>query len=160
MLGVPFRSRKPPVTGTVDPQVVAFIHQAFEAQGLFRHLGAQVGAIAPGRLEMSLDYRPELSQQNGFFHGGAIGFLVDNATAGAAGTVIGPGNAILTAEYKVNMLAPATRGRLIARAEVVKAGRTLITIEARVFVQPSEGPEKLVAIGLATMAVVPAEKVA
>jgi uncharacterized protein (TIGR00369 family) len=109
---------------------------------------------------MTLDYRPEVSQQNGFFHGGAIGFLVDNATAGAAGTLAPPGGAILTAEYKVNMLAPAIGGQLVCRAEVVKAGRTLTTVEARVFVQRDGAEEKLVAIGLATMAVVSAEKVA
>jgi len=148
------------VSADLDPRVVARIHAAYGRQGLFNHLGARVGAIGKGRLEMSLDFRPELSQQNGFFHGGAIGFLVDNATAGAAGTVLPPDSAILTAEYKVNMLAPAIPGRLTARAEVVKAGRTLTTVEAKVFVQPAEGPEKLVAIGLATMAVVPAEKVA
>lgn len=144
---------------TLDPAIADRIRAALDAQGLFRHLGARVGAIGKGTLEMILPFRSEVAQQHGFFHGGAIGFLVDNTTTAAAGTVLRPGEAVLTAEYKLNVLAPAVGERLVCRASVVKPGRMLIPVEARVFSQAADGGEKLVAIGLATIAVIPAERV-
>lgn len=143
----------------LDPAVADRIRAALNSQGLFRHLGAELGAIGKGTLEMSLPFRPEVAQQHGFFHGGAIGFLVDNTTTAAAGTVIWPGEAVLTAEYKLNVLAPGVGERLICRAQVVKAGRMLIPVEARVFARSPTGEEKLVAVGLATIAVIPADRV-
>ncbi len=143
----------------LEPAIANRIRTAVNSQGLFRLLGAEIGAIGKGTLEMSLPFRPEVAQQHGFFHGGAIGFLVDNTTTAAAGTVVRPGEAVLTAEYKLNILAPGVGERLICRAQVVKAGRMLIPVEARVFARSAAGDEKLVAIGLATIAVIPADRV-
>lgn len=123
-------------------------------QGYMRHVGAEVVSISPGELVMAVDRRPELLQQHGFFHGGVIGFLVDNTTTSAAGTVIDRATqGVLTAEYKVNIVAPAVGERLVCRARVVKPGRRLIVVEAKVSCV-NEGHEKLVALGLATIAVV------
>lgn len=148
-----------PEKDALDPAIADRIRAALNAQGLFRHLGAEVGAIGRGTLEMILPFRPEVAQQHGFFHGGAIGFLVDNATTAAAGTVIRPGEAVLTAEYKLNVLAPGVGERLACRATVIKAGRMLIPVEAKVFARHAAGGEKLIAVGLATIAVIPAERV-
>lgn len=144
---------------TLDPAIADRIRAALNAQGLFRHLGAEVGAIDRGSLEMSLPFRPEVAQQHGFFHGGAIGFLVDNAATAAAGTVVRPGETVLTAEYKLNVLAPGVGERLVCRATVVKAGRMLIPVEAKVFARDTAGAEKLIAVGLATIAVIAADRV-
>ena len=136
------------------------IREALASQGLFRHMAAQVEDIGPGTLTMSLPYRPEVAQQHGFFHGGAIGFLVDNTTTACAGTVLRePGQAVLTAEYKINIVAPGVGARLICRANVIKPGRMLIPVEAKVFAQTDDGAEKLVAVGLATIAVIDAARV-
>jgi uncharacterized protein (TIGR00369 family) len=117
-------------------------------------MGCRLGDIAPGAVTLELPYRTEVAQQNGFFHGGAVGFLVDNATAAAAATRLKEGQSLLTAEYKINFLAPATGERLVCRAEVVKAGATLSVIEAKCFAVRG-GDEKLCAVALASMAVVP-----
>ncbi|MBX3479753.1 MAG: PaaI family thioesterase [Caulobacter sp.] len=147
------------MTAVLDPAVADRITAALHSQGLFQHMGARIEEIVAGGLTMALPFRPEVAQQHGFFHGGAIGFLVDNTTTAAAGTVLRPGEAVLTAEYKLNILSAARGGTLVCRASVVKPGRMLIPVEAKVFNRQEDGGEKLVAVGLATIAVIAAERV-
>lgn len=132
----------------------AMIRGALERQGLYRHMGARVDEIAPGRVVMAIARRDEVLQQYGFFHGGAIAFLVDNATTCAAGTMIDRASqACLTAEYKLNIVSPAEGDDLVCTATVVKPGRKLTVVEAKVHSHKG-GKEKLVAVALATIAVV------
>ncbi len=134
---------------------LAMIRQALEAQGFTRLLGAAVDEVAPGRVVMSVGRRPELLQQNGLFHGGVTAYLVDNATTAAAGTMCRPGERVLTAEYKLNILAPGLGSRLVCVAEVVRPGRSLTVVEARVH-DLRDGIRKLSAIALASIAILPA----
>jgi len=136
-----------------DPQEIArAIRSALDAQGFLHHMGASVDEVAPGQVVMSVSRRPELLQQHGFFHGGVVAFLVDNATTAAAGTVIDrERQTCLTAEYKLNIVAPALNGRLTCTASVMKPGRRLTIVEAKV--HSHSGDEvKLVAVVLATIA--------
>lgn len=81
-----------------------------------------------------------------------VAYLIDNATTAAAGTLIDRAKrAVITAEYKINLVAPSTGDRLTCRAEVVKPGRTLTVVDAKVFCR-IDGAEKLVAVALATIA--------
>ena len=92
--------------------------------GFTKLVGAEVVSIEPGVVVMALDRRPEVLQQNGLFHGGAIAYLIDNATTAAAGTLIDrTTRTVITAEYKINLVAPSIGDRLTCRAEVVKPGR-------------------------------------
>lgn len=140
-------------TADTDFEVIAdAVRQGLGAQGMLHHLGVAIDALAPGKVTLSLPFRREVAQQNGFFHGGAIGFLVDDATAAAAGTLLRAGETVLTAEYKINFVAPGVGERLVCRAEAIKPGRTLIPVEARVFAV-KDGVETLCAVALASMAV-------
>lgn len=131
------------------------IRQALAAQGFMRHVGAEVVSLAPGRAVLALARRAEVLQQHGYFHGGAIAFLVDNTTTVAAGTLIDRARqGCLTAEYKLSLLSPGTGEQLVCEAEVVKPGRQLSTVAARVFNVAADGTRKLCAIALATIAVV------
>ena len=134
-----------------------YIRQGFDAQGMLHHLGVVIDEVGPGRAALSLAFRNEVAQQNGFFHGGAIGFLVDDATAAAAATTLRPGETLLTAEYKLNFVAPAAGERLVCRAQVLRPGRTLIPVAARVHVIRA-GEESLCAVALASMAVRQAQR--
>jgi uncharacterized protein (TIGR00369 family) len=134
------------------PAVAAAIRSTLEGQGFTKLIGAEVASVEPGVVVMALDRRPELLQQNGLFHGGVIAYLVDNATTAAAATVIDRGKrTVITAEYKINLMAPSTGDRLTCRAEVLKPGRTLTVVEAKVYCR-TDGEEKLVAVALATIA--------
>ena len=134
------------------PAIAAAIKTTLEAQGFTRLVGAEVVAVEPGVVVMALDRREEVLQQNGLFHGGAIAYLVDNTTTAAAATVLQRGErSVLTAEYKVNFLAPSRGDRLTCRAEIVKPGRMLTVVEAKITCRTG-GEDKLVAVGLATIA--------
>jgi uncharacterized protein (TIGR00369 family) len=132
--------------------MAAAIRAALDAQGFLHHMGASVDDVAPGQVVMSVKKRAELLQQHGFFHGGVVAFLVDNATTAAAGTVIDRARqTCLTAEYKLNIVAPAQGDRLACTATVVKPGRRLTIVEAKVHSHTGDRA-KLVAVALATIA--------
>jgi uncharacterized protein (TIGR00369 family) len=131
--------------------VATAIRTTLEGQGFTRLVGAEVVSIEPGAVVMAVNRRPELLQQNGLFHGGVLAYLIDNATTAAAATVIDRASrSVITGEYKINLIAPSTGDRLTCRAEVVKAGRTLTVVDAKVFCR-IDGTDKLVAVALATI---------
>ncbi len=120
-------------------------------------IGSALDELGPGFCTASVARRPELLQYLGMFHGGVTAYLIDHATTVAAATIVRPGQSVLTAEYKLNLLAPATGERLICRAHVLRPGRTLTVVAADVF-SLAEGREKQTAAALATIAVIDAEK--
>ena len=112
-------------------------------------VGAEIAELTRGTCTLQVDRRSELLQQHGFFHGGVTAFLVDNATTIAAAT--SRGQPALTAEYKLNLLSPATGERLICRARVIKPGRQVAVVAADVFCVTA-GVEKHTATALASIA--------
>ena len=140
--------------------IAASLRDAFNSQGFMRLVGAETVSVKPGEVELALDRRPEVLQHNGFFHGGVIAFLVDNATTGAAGTLVDrETRMVLTAEYKLNFVAPAAGDRLTCRAKVLKPGKSLTVVEAKVYCR-TQGEEKLTAVALATIAAIDRPKAA
>jgi uncharacterized protein (TIGR00369 family) len=118
-------------------------------QGFMSHVGAELSELSRGACTLTVDRRPELLQQHGLFHGGVTAFLVDNATTIAAAT--SRGQPALTAEYKLNLLSPASGERLICRARVIKPGRQVAVVAADVFCL-IDGAEKHTATALASIA--------
>src|SRR5690242_16279007 len=129
--------------------IETLIRENVGRQGFMRLVGAELGAMSRGTCTIAVDRRSELLQQHGFFHGGVTAFLVDNATTIAAATSRGQG--ALTAEYKLNLLSPATGERMICRARVIKPGRQVAVVAADVFCV-TEGVEKHTATALASIA--------
>jgi uncharacterized protein (TIGR00369 family) len=116
-----------------NPSYEARVRASFARQGFMRFLGAEIVALAPGRLAIALDHRPTLVQHLGHFHGGVVATLADNAAGYAAFTLMPADASILTVEFKINFVAPAAGQRLEARAAAVKHGRTLTVCESRVY---------------------------
>jgi uncharacterized protein (TIGR00369 family) len=136
----------------IDPDfapIAKRIRDSVAGQGFMIHLGAELCELARGSCTLAVNRRPELLQQHGFFHGGVTAFLVDNATTIAAAT--SRGQPALTAEYKLNLLSPATGERLICRARVIKPGHQVAVVAADVFCV-SGGIEKHTATALASIA--------
>lgn len=128
----------------------ARIQQSFAKQGLMTTLGATLEKVEPGFVEIALVPSPAVSQQHGFVHAGAVAAIADSA-AGYAGLSLMPaGTGVLTAEFKINLLAPAAGERIVARGRVIKSGRTLTLSQAEVFAVKG-GEEKLVALLTATL---------
>lgn len=132
-----------------DPDFAQRVRRSFARQGFMTFLGASLGRIAPGAVEIVLPIRPELSQQHGYAHAGAAWSIADSAAGYAAQTLMAAEDGVLTVELKINLLAPARGERLIARGRVERAGRRLTIARADV-VAVQDGAETAVAIALGT----------
>ena len=109
-----------------DAHWEAKVRESFARQGTMTFIGAELSGLAPGWCEIRLPFRPELSQQHGFFHAGMTSTIVDNAAGFAGFTLMPSGTSVLTVEFKINLLAPADGELLIATREVIKPGKNLI----------------------------------
>jgi uncharacterized protein (TIGR00369 family) len=126
------------------------IRTSFAKQGLMTTLGATLGVISPGAVEIILIPSPAISQQHGFVHAGAVSSIADSAAGYATLSLMPAGTSVLTTEFKINLVAPAVGERIMARGRVVKRGRTLTLAQTEVFAE-SGGQEKLIALLTATM---------
>lgn len=127
------------------------IRDSFEKQGLMTSLDARIDSIDNGRVVISAPIRSETSQQHGFAHAGLTFALGDSAAGYSALTTMAEGAEVLTAEMKINLVAPADGARLIATGEVIKPGRRLVVTRATVETEYSDGTRKIVAILQGTM---------
>jgi uncharacterized protein (TIGR00369 family) len=115
-----------------DPEFASRIRASFGRQKAMALIGATLATVAPGAVEIALPFRDDVTQQKGFVHGGIIGMIADTACGYAAYSLMPADSSLVTVEYKINILAPATSS-LVARGEVVKAGRTLTVARAEVY---------------------------
>jgi len=113
-------------------------------------IGAQPGRIRPGEVEIVLPFSERIGQQAGVVHAGVIAAIADSACGGAALTLMPPGSDVVSVEFKLNLLAPARGERFVARARVVRAGKTLSVCSADV-IAVHDGAETIVATMLGTM---------
>jgi uncharacterized protein (TIGR00369 family) len=134
----------------LDPAWEQRVRESYARQRLLTHLGASLERVAPGEVDIRLPFRPEIAQQHGFVHAGAMTSIVDTACGYAALSLMPPEAAVLSVEFKVNLLAPGEGEAVVARARVLKPGRTLTVVRGDVFAV-RRGAEKLVATMLATM---------
>jgi len=128
-----------------DPDFAERVSASFSRQTLMALLGAELGFVEPGRVEISLGYRPDILQQHDFIHGGAVATIADAAAGYAAMTLAEPDEEVLTVEFKVNFCAPATGESLRAQGRVLKPGRTLVLTECSVQAVAADGTERLCA---------------
>jgi uncharacterized protein (TIGR00369 family) len=120
------------MSAPADPQFAERIRASFARQKAMTLIGASLASVGPGVVEIALPYRDDLTQQKGFVHGGIIGMIADSAAGYAAYSLMPADCTLVTTEYKINLLASASSA-LVARGEVVKAGRTLTVARAEVY---------------------------
>ncbi|WP_372422519.1 PaaI family thioesterase [Salinarimonas chemoclinalis] len=141
-----------------DPAaIVRRVEASFAKQAIMGTIGAELLHVEPGLVEIALAVTPAVFQQHGFVHAGAVATIADSAAGYAALTRMPEGRGVLTAEFKINLLAPAAGARLVAIGTVVKAGRLLSVAEARVFAERiagDDGTRKLCAQLTATLVAV------
>src|SRR4051794_29977316 len=117
-----------------DPDFAQRVRASFGRQKAMALIGGSLTSVAPGVVEIALPFRDDLTQQKGFVHGGNIGMIADTACGYAAYSLMPADSSLVTVEYKINILKPATSS-LTARGEVVKAGRTLTVARAEVYAE-------------------------
>jgi uncharacterized protein (TIGR00369 family) len=115
------------------------VRDSFARQAFMGLLGASIARVAPGEVDIALPFKAELVQQHGFLHAGVTTAIADSACGYAALTLMAPDAAVLSVEYKVNMLAPARGSRFLALGRVVKSGRTVTVVRGEVLGFDAEG---------------------
>lgn len=133
-----------------NPDYDHVVRDSFARQPYMADIGAWIDLLEPGLCELALERRPGLTQQHGFFHGGLVSALTDSAAGYACYSLYPPDSTVLTTEFKVNFLNPAQGSRLRARAQVVKAGKTLFVCQADAYAEDS-GERRHCLTGLFTM---------
>ena len=137
-----------------DPAFEARVRASFGRQAAMALIGARIARLEPGLCEVELPHRADLTQQKGFLHGGILGMIADTACGYAAFSLMPASASILTVEYKINIVAPGRGERYVARAEVVRPGRSLSVAQAHVHAETAGG-RKLIAIMQQTLMALP-----
>lgn len=138
---------------TRDPgnDVEARVRASFARQAFMATIGATLESVAPGEVVIALPFRDDLTQQHGFVHAGVVSAVVDSACGFAALTMMDDDAAVLSVEYKVNLLAPAAGERFRAVGRVVRAGRTITVCSGELHAHRADGTTRHVAVMQATM---------
>jgi uncharacterized protein (TIGR00369 family) len=127
-----------------DPDFADRVRASFARQRMMQTLGVEIAQLAPGEIELAMPYGAAFTQQHGFIHAGVVATVLDSACGYAAFSLMPAEAAVLTVEFKTNLLAPAKGERFLFRAHVVKPGRTLTVCDGRAFAIDN-GAERLVA---------------
>lgn len=135
------------------PHPLQTVRDSFNRQALLTSLGAILSEVSEGQVTITLPNAHHIAQQHGFAHAGALATIADSACGYACLTRMPPGSAVLSVEFKINMLAPATGSHFTARARVVRMGKTLgvATAEVHAYADADDTDPKCVAVMQATM---------
>lgn len=131
-----------------DPDFDRRVRASFDRQAMMKTLGVAITSLQPGRITLVFSHRPEITQQHGFLHAGAVAAVLDSACGYAAFSLMPPEAAVLTVEFKVNLMRPADGDRYQVDGEVLRAGRTLTVCHASAKI---EGESESLAIMTATL---------
>jgi uncharacterized protein (TIGR00369 family) len=126
------------------------VRDSFARQTAMATIGAEIAHLAPGEVDLRMPYSADLAQQHGFIHAGIVAALADSAAGYAAFSLMPPDAAVLSIEFKVNLMAPAAGEWFVARGRVKKAGRTITVCTTDVFAIANDA-ERLIATMQATM---------
>lgn len=133
-----------------DAQFEARVRASFQRQQAMRTLGITIQALHPGEIELAMPHAAAYTQQHGFMHAGIMATALDSACGYAAFSLMPAEAAVLTVEFKINLLAPARGERFVFRARAVKPGRTITVCEAQAL-GVDQGGETLVATMTGTL---------
>ncbi len=128
------------------------IERSFARQGVVKAIRAELSRIEHRLVEIELPFHPKLTQQHGILHAGVIAAALDTACTYAGYTIIAPDAALLTIEFKVNLMSPGRGERFLFRGEITKPGSNIIVADGRAYAI-SDGPAKLIASMTGTMMV-------
>jgi uncharacterized protein (TIGR00369 family) len=108
-----------------DPEFEARVRASFDRQRFMATIGARLARVEAGEVDIELNMRDDLVQQHGFLHAGVLATAADSACGYAALSLMPAGTAVLSVEFKINLLAPAAGDRIMARGRVIRAGKTV-----------------------------------
>ncbi len=137
----------------VSKEIDARVRGSFARQTIMATLGAEIAAVRAGEVEIVLPFSDQILQQHDFIHAGAVATIADSACGYAALSVMPRDAAVLTTEFKINLLAPAKGERIRAIGRVIRNGKKLVITLGEVFAEEG-GTRKQIALITATMMVI------
>ena len=133
-----------------SPDFGARVQSSFDRQAFMRTVGARLVSIEPGQVVIEWPFSSDLTQQHGFLHAGVVAAVADSACGYAALSLMPRGVAVLSVEFKVNLMKPAAGEHFRAVGKVIRAGRTLSVCAAEVLASHA-GRETVIAVMQGTM---------
>lgn len=130
------------------------VRGSFARQNAMKTLGVELTKVEPGLVDLMLPFSESLTQQHGFLHAGVVSAALDSACGYAALSLMPASSGVLTIEFKVNLLAPASGPRFLFRASVTKPGRTITVTDGQAFALATGAEPRLIATMTGTMMVV------
>ncbi len=127
------------------------VRASFARQNAMSTIGAELTLVTPGMVEIEMPFSPALTQQHGFLHAGVISTALDSACGYAAFSLMPENAAVLTIEFKVNLLAPGKGVRFLFRGSVTKPGRTIIVADGQAYAISENAEARLIATMTGTM---------
>ena len=137
-------------SGAGDSAYESRVRASFERQRFMSTIGARLSRVVPGEVDIDVAMRDDLVQQHGFLHAGVLASAADSACGYAALSLMPLDAAVLSIEFKINLLAPAAGDRIVARGRVLRAGKTITVCRGDVTAYTGS-TERLVATMVATM---------
>ena len=127
------------------------VRSSFARQVVMSTIGAELTSVTPGIVEIEMPYSKALTQQHGFLHAGIISTALDSACGYAAYSLMPPDAAVLTIEFKLNLLSPGRGERFLFRGSGTRPGRTIIVPDGQAYAYSADGEARLIATMTATM---------
>lgn len=134
-----------------NPDFLTRTAESFERQQVMKTLGVRIVRADAGSVELEMPYSREFTQQHGFLHAGIVSTVLDSACGYAAFSLMSADAAVLTIEFKINLMAPASGERFLFRGEVTKPGRTITVADGKAYAVTAGGDEKLIATMTGTL---------
>lgn len=138
----------------INPEFRERVRESFARQPAMTTIGAELTTVEHGIVEIELPFDERLTQRHGFLHAGIISTALDSACGYAAYSIMPAEAAVLTIEFKVNLLSPGRGQRFVFRGEVTKPGSTIIVSDGRAYATSDDAPPRLIASMTGTMMVV------
>jgi len=133
-----------------DPGYKEKVIESFNRQEVMKTVNASIVSVGPGEIELQFPYQSKLTQQHGFIHAGIVSTVLDSACGYAAFSLMPKNAAVLTIEFKLNLLSPAKGEHFRAVGSVKKAGKNITVTEGQLFSE-TDGQQKLTAIMIGTI---------
>lgn len=133
-----------------DPDFRERVAASFRRQTVMQTLGIEIARLDAGEIELTMPFSQPFTQQHGFIHAGIVATALDSACGYAAFSLMPADAAVLTVEFKTNLLAPAKGVRFVFRGRVIKPGRTLTFCDANAFAVDAAS-ERLIATMTGTL---------
>jgi uncharacterized protein (TIGR00369 family) len=131
----------------LNPDYVSAVCRTVNRCPYFRLISMSITELGEGTSSMEISLEGKHLQPFGMVHGGVFSSLIDASAFWAVYPLLDEGLGLTTVEMKLNYLSPTHQGKMLAKGQCLKLGKTLALGQSEIHDQ--EG--RLLAHGTATL---------